>query len=107
MVSSEIKSIVKKYLSVLAQNGIPVSRAYVYGSHARDEARADSDIDIMLVSDFFDTADIYKTSKPWRYAADVDHRIEPVSVSEKRFLTDESSPLIAVVKREGVEIYRE
>lgn len=104
MVSAEIKSIVKKYLAVLAQNGIPVQRAFVYGSYARNQARADSDIDVMLVSDFFDTTDIYKTAKPWRYAADVDHRIEPVSVSQKRFLTDDASPLIAVVKQEGVEI---
>ena len=104
MVSAEIKNIVKKYLAVLAQNGIPVSHAYIYGSYARNEARDDSDIDIMLVSDFFDTDDIYKTAKPWRYAADVDHRLEPVSVGQKRFLTDDASPLIAVVKQEGIEI---
>jgi predicted nucleotidyltransferase len=104
MVDAEVIAIVKKYLAVLSGNGIPVQHAFVYGSYARNEANAESDIDVMLVSDYFDTTDIYKISKPWRYAADVDHRIEPVSVSSKRFLTDDSSPLIAVVKQEGVEV---
>lgn len=104
MVSTEIRGIVQKYLSVLAQNGIPVQRAFVYGSYARNEATSASDIDVMLVSDFFDTADVFKRAKTWRFAADIDHRIEPVGVSEKRFLSDEGSPLIAAVKEEGVEI---
>jgi predicted nucleotidyltransferase len=104
MVNTEITGIIRKYLHLLAQNGIPVQRAFVYGSYARNEERKDSDIDVMLVSDYFDTTDIYKTSKPWRFAADVDHRIEPVSVSEERFINDDASPLIAVVKQEGIEI---
>jgi predicted nucleotidyltransferase len=104
MVNAEIAGVVKRFLLVLAQNGIPVKHAFIFGSAARNEERPDSDIDVMLVSDYFDTTDIYKKSKPWRYAAEVDYRIEPVSVSEKRFLNDTSSPLIAVVKQEGVEI---
>jgi len=104
MVSAEITGVIKKYLHLLAQNGIPVQRAFVYGSHARNDERKDSDIDVMLVSDYFDTTDLYKISKPWRYAADVDHRLEPVSVCEKRFINDDASRLIAVVKQEGIEI---
>jgi len=104
MVNAEVTSIIKKFLLVLAQNGIHVSRAFVFGSYGRNEANPDSDIDVMLISDYFDTTDIYKISKPWRYAAEVDYRIEPISVSEKRFLTDDGSPHIAIVKQEGVEI---
>ena len=104
MVNSEITALIKRYLFQLAQNGIPVTRAFIFGSYVRNEERVDSDIDIMLVSDYFDTTDIYKISKPWRIAAEIDYRIEPVSVSEKRFLTDSGSPIIAVVKEEGVEI---
>jgi predicted nucleotidyltransferase len=104
VVNPEITALVKRYLLLLARNGIPVTKAYIFGSYVRNEARSDSDIDVMLVSDYFDTTDIYKTSKPWRYAAEIDYRIEPVSVSEKRFLTDDGSPLIAVVKQEGIEV---
>ena len=104
MANAKIINVLKKYLLALHNSGINLEHAFLYGSYARNEASEESDIDIMLVSDYFDTADIYKFSKPWRIAADIDHRIEPVSVASKRFLTDESSPLIAIVKQEGVEI---
>lgn len=104
MVNPEIIAVVKKYLQVLAGKGIPVQHAFLYGSHVRNQATDNSDIDVMLVSDYFDKADIYRMATPWRVAADVDHRIEPVSVSTHRFVTDEESPLIAVVKQEGVEV---
>jgi predicted nucleotidyltransferase len=104
MVDATIINLAKKFLKLLAQNGIPVQRAFLYGSYVRNEAGPKSDIDIMLVSDYFDTTDIYKMARPWRFAAKVDYRIEPVSVSSQRFLTDDSSPLIATVKKEGIEI---
>jgi predicted nucleotidyltransferase len=104
MADASIINVLKKYLLALHNNGIKLEHAFLYGSYARDEASKESDIDILLVSDYFDTTDIYKFSKPWRVAADVDYRIEPVSIGCKRFLTDDSSPLIAIVKQEGVEI---
>lgn len=104
MADTNIIKVIKKYLVALRTNGINLEHAFLYGSYARDEATSASDIDVLLVSDYFDTTDIYKFSKPWRIAADVDFRIEPVSIGSKKFLTDESSPLIAIVKQEGIEI---
>jgi predicted nucleotidyltransferase len=104
MADTKIISVVKKYMQALNNNGINIEHAFLYGSYARGEATAESDIDVLLVSDYFDTADIYKFSKPWTIAADIDYRIEPVSIASSRFQNDESSPLIATVKQEGVEI---
>jgi len=104
MVSAEIESIVKQYLSVLNDTGLKIDHAYIYGSCARGENGEDSDIDLMLVSDIFDTDDDRILSRPWIYAANVDHRLEPVSVGTVRFNTDTSSPLIGMVKRDGIEI---
>ena len=35
---------------------------------------------------------------------DVDSRIEPYLISRKRFENDDTSPIIQMVKREGIEI---
>jgi hypothetical protein len=31
-------------------------------------------------------------------------KIEPIAIGEKRFLTDDMSPLIEIVRQEGIEI---
>jgi predicted nucleotidyltransferase len=104
MADPEVINVVKRYMVALGKQGIHLSHAYLFGSYARGQATAQSDIDVMLVSDYFDTEDIYKFSKPWRIAAEVDYRLEPVSIESKRFETDDSSPLIAIVKQEGLEV---
>ncbi|MDP3642643.1 MAG: nucleotidyltransferase domain-containing protein [Bacteroidota bacterium] len=97
-------NIVRAYLKVLKQAGIIIDKAFLYGSFARDEANADSDIDLMLVSGMFDTDDDYVLSKPWLYSVKVDHRIEPISVGLKRFNSDDTSPIIELVRQTGIEI---
>ncbi|PKL40550.1 MAG: hypothetical protein CVV44_02795 [Spirochaetae bacterium HGW-Spirochaetae-1] len=104
MVKAEIESVVKRYISVLKETGFTIDHAYIYGSCARGDNSSDSDIDIMLVSDMFDTDDDGILSSPWLYTVKVDHRIEPVAVGSRRFKSDTGSPLIEIVKKEGVKI---
>ncbi len=98
-------NIVRAYLKVLKQAGIIIDKAYLYGSFARNEANVDSDIDLMLVSEMFDTDDDYVLSKPWLYSTKVDHRIEPISVGLERFNSDNTSPIIELVRQTGIEIH--
>jgi hypothetical protein len=58
----------------------------------------------MLISDVFDKRDSKIIGKTWRLTAMVDSRIEPYLVGEKRFLSDDGSPIIEIVKQEGVKI---
>ena len=104
MVKTEIESVVRKYLGVLKETGLNIEHAYLYGSCARGENSSTSDIDLMLVSDVFDTDDDSILSRPWIYTVKVDHRIEPVAVGTRRFNSNTGSPLIEIVKKEGVEI---
>lgn len=104
MVKTEIESVVRKYLNILKETGLNIDHAFIYGSCARGENNADSDIDLMLVSDIFDTDDDKILSSPWIYTLKVDHRIEPFAVGSKRFQSDTGSPLIEIVKKEGIEI---
>ena len=81
-----------------------IEMAFLYGSHARDEATDNSDIDVLLVSDIFDTDDDYILSKPWLPKYRPDYRIEPLAIGSKRFLTDDITPILEIVRQEGIRI---
>lgn len=104
MTQTDAINIVRAYLKVLKQAGITIDRAFLYGSYARNEANEDSDIDLMLVSRMFDTDDDYVLSRPWLYSSKVDHRIEPISIGLMRFNSDDTSPIIELVRQTGIEI---
>ncbi|MCU0288263.1 MAG: nucleotidyltransferase domain-containing protein [Acidobacteria bacterium] len=84
--------------------GIPLEKAILYGSYARGEENDESDIDVMVVSEIFDKNDDQIIGKTWRIGSSVDTRIEPYTVGKNRFLNDRYSPLIQIVKNEGLEI---
>jgi predicted nucleotidyltransferase len=104
MAKKEVITLIKKFLKRLFQEGIPIEKAFLYGSYARGEQQEDSDIDVMLVSEKFDGNNDQAVGKTWRICMSIDTRIEPYTVGKQRFLTDEFSPLLQVVKKEGFEI---
>ena len=50
MAKDEVIGKVKEYIRILNESGLNIEKAFLYGSAARDEATADSDIDVLLVS---------------------------------------------------------
>jgi predicted nucleotidyltransferase len=104
MAQSEIIKLLQSYILLLNEAGLKIQKAFLYGSFARNEARVDSDIDVMLVSDTFDTFDIKTKAKAWQLTRKVDGRIEPFTIGTKRFFSDDDSALVDQVKREGIEI---
>ena len=104
MVKKEIKTLIQKFLKCLSQEGIPIQRVFIYGSYAKGEESKDSDIDVMLISEVFDKNDDQTVGKTWRISKSVDVRIEPYTIGRKRFSKDKFSPLLQIVKKEGLEI---
>jgi predicted nucleotidyltransferase len=104
MVQGEIINIIRQYIKNLNAGGIIIQFAYLYGSYARNEATPESDIDVLLVSDVFDTNDDVILSKPWLPKFRNDFRIEPIAIGTKRFETDDVSPVIELAKNEGIRI---
>lgn len=51
--ANKIVEIVKAYLLVLAKKGIPLQKAYLFGSQAKGTAGPYSDIDLIVVSPAF------------------------------------------------------
>ncbi|MCX6149832.1 MAG: nucleotidyltransferase domain-containing protein [Ignavibacteriales bacterium] len=104
MVSREIIKTIKLYLNEVAKKGISIKKAYLYGSHARGEATSDSDIDLLLVSPLFEERNDKLKAQLWLIAGDINYKIEPYAVGEKKFLEDDHSPLLETVRQEGIEI---
>jgi len=101
MVKREIVEILKKYIVVLRSEGITIDKAYLYGSYLSNTANEESDIDILIVTD---NEDDYLTGKIWSLTKKVNSKIEPYLVGKGRFINNENSPLIEIVKRTGLEI---
>lgn len=104
MLQQDVINIVRQYVTKLNDDGIVIFKAYLFGSYARNEATEDSDIDVLLVSESFDTDDDLILSKPWSPKYRIDYRIEPIAIGKKRFQTSETSPIIEIVRKEGLEI---
>lgn len=106
MASEETVAIPRRYLERLLEEKLPVKGLVLYGSHAREDARRDSDIDVLVLLE--DGLSANEISSLWRQlehlTIGIDTRIETWPVTIGRFRTDDVSPLIIVARREGIRI---
>lgn len=103
MAKKQIINIARQYLALLRNEGFEIDKIYLYGSYSQGTESKDSDIDILVVSNF-DTTDDYKIGKIWALTRRINSRIEPYLINKQRFETDDTSPIIQIVKKEGIEI---
>lgn len=104
MADQQIINKIRCYIHLLNSEGFGISKAFLYGSFATGQNNESSDIDLMLLSNTINENDIKKKSRAWVLTRKIDSRIEPYLINLHRFETDNTSPLIEIVKNEGVEI---
>jgi len=104
MVKKEVIKNINIYLNILAQSGIPVEKAFLFGSYARNEQNDESDIDLMLVSEKFDNPDDILIGQIWNLTRKADTRIEPYPVGLEKYNNDMVSPLLQIVRKEGIQV---
>ena len=80
MAQSEIIKLLQLQVRLLNEAGLKVQKAFLYGSFARNEANADSDIDVMLISENFNNNDLKLKAKAWQLTRKADLRIEPFTI---------------------------
>ncbi len=97
-------NIITKYIQFLIENGITINKALLYGSYSKGTENIESDIDIMLISEQFDNYNDRQIGKLWRITKTFNYRIEPYIVGLKKFNNDDVSPIIQIVKKDGIEI---
>jgi predicted nucleotidyltransferase len=104
MLQQDALNIARKYISTLNDAGIIIYKAFLFGSFARNQMNEESDIDILLISEVFDTDNDVVLSKPWSPKYRKDHRIEPIAIGKKQFQTFTESMILEVIRKEGIEI---
>ena len=90
--------IVKRYKAEI-EPWINPTAVYLYGSHSRNEAREDSDIDVAVVVSDLKADWLVVMPQLWKADWKVNSLIEPVLISEA-----DPSPLYEVVMRDGVAV---
>ena len=86
----------------MEKDGFPVKALILYGSYARGNFNAYSDIDVCIISDkLLKSKDYYETYL-WKKVLEVDPRIEPVGYHPRDF--KDIDPLVNEIKKEGMVI---
>lgn len=104
MAKAEVIELLKKYIVLLNSNGIAVYKAFLFGSYSTNTATDASDIDVLIVSEKYDDSDDEAVGKMWKLTRLVSTKIEPFLIGKSKFNTDNNSPLIEQIKRQGVEL---
>ena len=104
MATSEVIELLKNYILLLNTEGISVYKAYLFGSYSTNTASEMSDIDVMIVSDNYDETDDETAGKMWRLTRKINTKIEPFLIGINKFNDDSSSPLVNMIKSNGIEI---
>jgi len=106
MLEESITKSIKRYLNEINNNGIPVNCGIIFGSFANNNNSKWSDIDLLVLSSYFDSE--YKRKDInllWKIAARIDNRIEPIPIGLNRWNKDDESTIIEIARREGIKIF--
>jgi predicted nucleotidyltransferase len=105
MVDESVADIIQHYLAAIEDAGIPVSFGVLFGSFVRNQAKNESDIDLVVVSPHYDRSIQWNdVSLLWRIAGRIDSRIEPVPCGEKEWGVGGSRAVLDFARRDGVKI---
>ncbi|MFH0790003.1 MAG: nucleotidyltransferase domain-containing protein [Candidatus Omnitrophota bacterium] len=96
-------NLINRYICLLKQRGIRVSKVILFGSHAKGMAKPDSDIDIAVISSQFGQNNLEEMMFLRKLALEIDSHIEPLPFSPHD-MEDRYSTLTQEIKKYGVLI---
>lgn len=103
--TKKVKRDIKSFVDYLKKDhNLNIKKVYLFGSYAKDKQHKWSDIDIAIVSPFFDKEDALSYLWRLRRKEDIDNMIAPIGLSVKDIKSKKSSPLIWEIKKTGKEI---
>lgn len=98
-----IIKLTRSFRSLLEQDNIPVESMIVFGSQAKGKARADSDIDVCVVSPSFGRDDVGEMQMLFKKAHRIDSRIEPYPLNPED-LKEIYNPIVGEIVKWGVVV---
>lgn len=96
-------NIIHKYMHLLKQEGIKVSKVILFGSYAKGTANSDSDIDLAIISSQFGRDNLKEMMFLRKLALKIDSHIEPLAFSPQD-LKDRYSTLTQEILKYGLLI---
>ncbi|MBU0699898.1 nucleotidyltransferase domain-containing protein [bacterium] len=96
-------NLINRYVCLIKQKGIKVSKVILFGSHAKGMAEPDSDIDIAIISSQFGQNNLKEMMLLRKLALEIDSHIEPLPFSPQD-IENRYSTLSQEIKKYGVLI---
>ena len=101
----DIKSIVTRYIANLQALGVPVERIFLFGSQARLDASAESDVDLAVVSPLFEKMSLWdRAGFLGRAAWDIRYPIDVLGFSPSQLRKAAPGTLLSHIMKNGIEI---
>lgn len=105
---SQINRLIRKLVVNLKRKGIRVNRLILYGSYAKGIAKADSDIDIAVVSSTFDNKNLLKRQELLGEATfGLGEPVETIGYSYKEFTKRHTLSFLFDIVSNGKVVYQE
>ena len=105
---SQINRIIRILVENLRRKGIKVNRLILYGSYAKGKAKADSDIDIAVISSSFNNKNLLKRQELLGEAAfGIGEPIEVIGYSYKEFTKRHALSFLFDIVSNGKVVYQE
>lgn len=102
----DVAKYARSYVSYLrTAHGLPVTQAYLFGSHAKKTPHADSDIDVCILSPSFSHIEPLTYLWTRRRTRDVARRIEPYGMTPRDFRPE--NPIAHEVQAHGIPLMKQ
>jgi len=107
LADQEIIAIVRRFLAALPAAGIHPAGAILFGSFARGESHAWSDIDVLVIAPEFDEfrpIPMNLATRLWSTARKIDLRLEAVPCGVAEWNAPRTRPILKIAAREGLQV---
>ena len=100
-----VREIVEHHLRNLAALGVPVQKAFIFGSQASGHANEDSDIDLAVISPYFKRMGLWDKAKVLgRATRDIPCPMDVLSYSPSQLKKVRPGTLLDEIVKNGIEI---
>src|SRR3989304_5167938 len=96
--------LVKRDIAELERDKIPIRKAIIFGSYAKEDAKKESDIDVALVSEAFSGDRFEDRRKIIPLRREIDNRIEPLPFRPEDF--ENGGILVEEIKKTGIIVFQ-
>jgi len=101
-IPNQIRDVIEKYIRALEENHVHILRAVLFGSYAGGRANEWSDIDIALVSEFFNGDRFDDRGKIRKITLSVSSDLSPLPFRPEDFMPD--NPFAKEIMDKGIRI---